>query len=111
MPHVLAISWLYRDDYERGGIRVLPVEEPDGRSTAFQMVSYAAALVPVSLLPAAVGMAGPVYFGGAIVLGVAALALAIRFAQQRTPERARQLFFASLIYLPVLWVLMLANRA
>ncbi len=111
MPHVLAISWLYRDDYERGGIRVLPVEEPDGRSTAFQMVSYAAALVPVSLLPTAIGIAGRIYFAGAVVLGLAALALAIRFAQQRTPERARQLFYASLIYLPVLWVLMLANRA
>ena len=111
MPHVLAISWLYRDDYERGGIRVLPVEEPDGRSTALQMVNYAAALVPVSLLPTAIGIAGRIYFAGALVLGLAALALAIRFAQQHTPERARQLFYGSLIYLPVLWVLMLADRA
>ncbi len=111
MPHVLAISWLYREDYERGGIRVLPVEDPDGRSTAFQMVNYAAALVPVSLLPTAFGIAGRVYFIGALVLGLAALWLAIRFARQRTTERARQLFYASLIYLPVLWVLMLANRA
>lgn len=111
MPHVLAISWLYREDYERGGIRVLPVEDPDGRSTGFQMVNYAAALVPVSLLPTAFGIAGQVYFVGALILGIAALWLAIRFARQRTPERARQLFYASLIYLPVLWVLMLANRA
>ncbi len=111
MPHVLAISWLYRDDYARGGIRVLPVEDPDGRSTAFQMMNYAAALVPVSLLPTAIGIAGRVYFIGAIVLGVGALWLAIRFARQRTPERARQVFYASLIYLPVLWVLMLTNRA
>jgi len=111
MPHVLAISWLYREDYERGGIRVLPVEDPDGRSTAFQMVNYAAALVPVSLLPTAFGIAGQVYFVGALILGIAALWLAIRFARQRTTERARQLFYASLIYLPVLWVLMLANRA
>jgi len=110
MPHVLAISWLYRDDYERGGIRVLPVEDPDGRRTAFQMVNYAAALVPVSLLPTAIGLTGRVYFAGAVVLGLAALALAIRFARQRTPDRARQLFYASLVYLPVLWVLMLANR-
>ena len=111
MPHVLAISWLYRDDYERGGIRVLPVEDPDGRSTAFQMVNYAAALVPVSLLPTAFGIAGRVYFVGALVLGVAALWLAVRFARHHSPERARQLFYASLIYLPVLWILMLANRA
>ncbi len=111
MPHVLAISWIYREDYERGGIRVLPVGDPDGRSTAFQMVNYAAALVPVSLLPTAVGISGRVYFAGAIVLGVAGLALAVRFAQQRTPQRARLVFYGSLIYLPLLWVLMLANRA
>lgn len=111
MPHVLAISWLYRDDYARGGIRVLPVEEPDGRSTAFQMVNYAAALVPVSLMPSAVGLTGRVYFAGALVLGLACLVLAVRFARQRTNERARVLFYASLVYLPILWVLMLANRA
>ena len=110
MPHVLAISWLYRDDYERGGIRVLPVEEPDGRSTASQIVTYAAALVPVSLLPTVIGIAGSIYFAGAVVLGLAALALAVRFALERTPEHARQLFYGSLIYLPVLWVLMLADR-
>jgi protoheme IX farnesyltransferase len=110
MPHVLAVSWLYREDYARGGIRVLPVEEPDGRSTSLQVINYAAALIPVSLLPTVVGLAGRVYLAGALVLGVISLALAVRFAQQRTPERARQLFYASLVYLPVLWVLMLANR-
>jgi protoheme IX farnesyltransferase len=110
MPHVLAISWLYREDYERGGIRVLPVEEPDGRSTSFQVVNYAAALIPVTLLPTVVGLAGRVYFAGALILGAASLVLAIRFARQRTPQRARQLFYASLVYLPILWVLMLANR-
>ena len=111
MPHVLAVSWMYREDYERGGIRVLPVIEPDGRSTAFQIVNYAAALIPVSLLPTVVGLAGRVYFAGAILLGLFGLALAIRFAQQHTHQRARQLFYGSLIYLPMLWVLMLANRA
>jgi len=110
MPHVLAISWIYREDYERGGVRVLPVGDPDGRSTAFQMVNYAAALIPVSLLPTVVGLAGRVYFAGAIVLGIGMLALAIRFAQDRTALRARHLFLASLVYLPLLWVLMLANR-
>jgi protoheme IX farnesyltransferase len=110
MPHVLAVSWLYREDYARGGIRVLPVEEPDGRSTGQQVINYTAALVPVSLLPTVVGLAGRAYFAGAIVLGIVSLALAVRFARQRTPERARQLFYASLVYLPVLWVLMLANR-
>jgi len=111
MPHVLAVSWLYREDYERGGIRVLPVEEPDGRSTASQIVNYTAALVPVSLLPTAVALAGRVYLVGALLLGGVSLVLAIRFARARTPEHARQLFYWSLIYLPVLWVLMLADRA
>ena len=110
MPHVLAVSWLYREDYARGGIRVLPVEEPDGRSTSRQVVNYAAALIPVSLLPTVVGLSGRVYFAGAIVLGILGLALAIRFAHHRTPERARQVFYGSLAYLPLLWVLMLANR-
>ena len=110
MPHVLAISWMYREDYERGGVRVLPVGDPDGRSTAFQMVNYSAALIPASLLPTIVGLAGRAYFAGAILLGLGMLALAIGFAQHRTPIRARRLFLASLVYLPLLWVLMLANR-
>jgi len=110
MPHVLAVSWLYREDYARGGIRVLPVEDPNGRSTAFQMVNYAAALVPVSLMPTVVGIAGRAYLAGAIVLSIALLAMTIRFARNRTPEDARRLFAASLVYLPVLWVLMLADR-
>ena len=111
MPHVLAVSWLYREDYERGGIRVLPVEEPDGRSTAAQIVNYTAALVPVSLLPTAVGLAGRTYLVGAVLLGAVSLVLAVRFARDRTPPNARQLFYWSLIYLPVLWVVMLADRA
>ena len=110
MPHVLAVSWVYREDYERGGIRVLPVEDPGGRSTALQIVNYTAALVPVSLMPTIVGLAGRVYFAGAIVLGAALLMLAVRFAQDQTVPRARRLFLASLVYLPVLWVLMLANH-
>jgi protoheme IX farnesyltransferase len=111
MPHVLAISWIYRDDYGRAGVRVLPVEDPGGRRTALQMVNYAAALIPVSLMPTVVGLAGRVYLAGAIILGTAMLTLAIRFAQDRTTARAKRLFFASLVYLPILWVLMLANRA
>jgi heme o synthase len=110
MPHVLAISWIFREDYERGGIRVLPVEEPDGASTSRQTVGYAAVLIPVTLLPTVVGLAGGLYLAGALVLGVALLTLAIAFARERTAAHARRLFFASLLYLPVLWVLMLADR-
>ena len=111
VPHVLAISWMYREDYERGGIRVLPVEEPDGASTSRQTVSYAAALVPMSLLPSVVGLAGPIYFGAALGASLALLLLSIGFARHRTGQRARRLFFTSLIYLPALWLLMLFDRA
>jgi len=111
MPHVLAVSWMYREDYERGGIRVLPVEEPDGASTSRQTVSYAAALIPVSLVPTLIGLAGGIYFAGALVLGLVLLALAVDFARHRSGLRARRLFLSSLMYLPLLWVLMLADRA
>jgi protoheme IX farnesyltransferase len=110
MPHVLAISWMYREDYERGGIRVLPVEEPDGASTSRQTVTYAAALIPVSLLPTIVGLSGGFYFAAAAVLGAAQLALAIQFARRRSRDTARRLFFASLVYLPVLWGLLVVDR-
>ena len=110
MPHVLAVSWMYREDYERGGIRVLPVVEPDGGSTARQIVSYAAALIPVSLLPTATGLAGDVYLVAAVALGLALLGLSVAFARERKRERARRLFYASLVYLPVLWVVLIGNR-
>jgi len=109
MPHVLAISWLYRDDYARGGIRVLPVLEPDGASTARQSVAYSAALVPVSLLPTLLGFAGPVYFGGALVAGLGMAAASGQFARVRTIHSARRLFLVSLIYLPLLWLLLLGD--
>lgn len=111
MPHVLAISWLYRDDYAQGGIRVLPVVEPDGASTARQAVAYSAALVPVSLLPTLLGFAGAVYFGGAFVAGLGMAASSLAFASSKTILNARRLFLVSLIYLPLLWVLLLADSA
>jgi protoheme IX farnesyltransferase len=109
MPHVLAVSWMYRDDYARGGIRVLPVTEPDGSSTARQTVSYAAALIPVSLIPTLVGFAGALYFTGALIAGLLLLVVGANFARLRTVARARQLFLASLLYLPLLWTLLLAD--
>src|SRR4029077_3580321 len=69
-PHFLAIAWMYRDDYARAGIKMLPVVEPDGKVTGQQIVTYTLLLVPVSLLPVAVGIAGSVYLGGAAVLGI-----------------------------------------
>ena len=109
MPHFLAIAWLCRDDYARAGLPMLPVVEPDGRSTSHQVVLYASVLVPVSLLPTLVGLAGQVYFAGAAVLGVAFLALALHFARRRHTASARWLFLGSISYLPLLMGLLLAN--
>jgi protoheme IX farnesyltransferase len=109
-PHFLAIAWLCRDDYARAGLPVLPVVEPDGRSTANAVLLYSAVLVPMSLVPTLVGLAGGVYFAGATVLGIAFLALGIRFARRRCNATARALFLGSISYLPLLWGLMLANR-
>ena len=110
MPHFLAIAWLCRDDYARAGLKMLPVVEPDGRSTATQVMLYAAVLVPASLVPTLIGLAGAVYFAGAALLGAAFFGLALRFAIGRNNEAARALFIGSITYLPLLWSLMLANH-
>jgi protoheme IX farnesyltransferase len=90
---------------------MLPVIDPDGRSTARQAVLYAAALLPVALAPTLVGMSGPLYFGGALALTLVFLGMAVRFAMTRTVQDARRLFFTSITYLPLLWILMIADRA
>ena len=110
LPHFLAIAWMYREDYARAGFPMLPVLEPDGRSTGRQAVLYAAALVPLSLAPTLMRMAGEFYFAGALVLGVAFLALTARLSRPRSTREARQVFFGSIIYLPLLWILMIANK-
>lgn len=102
IPHSLAIGRMYRDDYARAGIRVLPVVDGDGLSTGAQVVGNCLALVPVALLPTLVGLAGPVYFLVALVLGLGFLWSAIGLARSRSVADARRLLFASLIYLPVL---------
>ena len=110
LPHFLAIAWMYRDDYARAGYPMLPVLEPDGRSTGRQSVVYAAALVPLSLAPTLMRMTGVIYFAGALLLGLAFLYLAFRFARTRAVSDARRLFFGSILYLPLLWILMIANK-
>jgi protoheme IX farnesyltransferase len=110
LPHFLAIAWMYREDYARAGYPMLPVIEPDGHSTGRQAVAYAAALLPVSLAPTPLHMAGDVYFAGALVLGVASLWLAVAFARSRAVRDARRLFFGSLMYLPLIWALMIADK-
>ena len=110
LPHFLAIAWIYREDYARAGFPMLPVIEPDGRSTGRQAVYYCAALLPVSLAPTLVGLATTAYFVAALVLGLLFLALTLRFARTRAVADARRLFFGSIVYLPVLWLLMIVFR-
>lgn len=110
LPHFLAIAWMYRQDYARAGFPMLPVIEPDGRSTGRQAVFYCAALLPVSLTPTLIGLANAVYFAGALVLGVLFLGLTLKFARTRAMSDARRLFFGSIIYLPILWILMIVFR-
>jgi protoheme IX farnesyltransferase len=110
MPHFFAIAWLYRDDYARAGLPLLPVVEPDGRSTGRQALLYAAALLPVSLAPAALGLAGSLYIGVATVLGAALVTFSACFARDRSSVAARRLFLASIVYLPLVWVVLVADR-
>jgi protoheme IX farnesyltransferase len=99
-----------RDDYTRAGFPMLPVLEPDGRSTGRQSVVYATALIPLSLAPTLMHMSGDVYFAGALALGLVFLWLSWRFARTRADRDARTLFFGSILYLPVLWILMIADK-
>lgn len=110
MPHFLAIAWMYREDYKRAGFPLLPIVEPDGASTGRQAVIYAAALLPLSLAPTAAGMSGLLYLAGAAVMSAGFFALAVRFAWTRSTPDARKLFFGSILYLPLLWILMVVNR-
>ena len=110
IPHFMAIAWLYRDDYAAAGFPMLPVTDPTGRRAGQQAVGYAAALVPVSLMPTLVGLSGLWYGGVAGVLSVALLVLAVRFGNARTDGTARRLFYGSLIYLPLIWIVMIADK-
>ena len=116
-PHFFSIAWLYREDYEAGRIRMLPVVEPDGRSTALRIIAYSLVLIPVSLAPTLLGMAGRVYLFGALLMGASLLYIASRLTVLRAPinapcskQRARQLLQATVVYLPLLFGLMMLNR-
>jgi protoheme IX farnesyltransferase len=109
-PHSLAIAWLYREDYARAGIRMLPVMEPDGKSTTAHIVAFASTLIPVSLVPVLLGMTGRIYLVGALVLGGYFLYCGIRVAMERTNVRARQVLMASVIYLPLIMGLLVLDR-
>ncbi len=110
LPHFLAIAWRWREDYERGGYRMLTVGDTEGVRTARQVVIQTLALVAVSLLPAVQGLAGGLYAAGAVLLGLGFLWFGIRFAVSRTEARARRLFVASIVYLPVLLAILVIGR-
>lgn len=110
-PHFYAIAWMYREDYQRAGIRMLPVVEPDGASTARQILIASVVLIPVSLLPAYLSMAGIWYSIGAVVMGLFFLRAGLRVAKERTILNARGVLLASVVYLPVLYGLMLIDRS
>lgn len=110
LPHFLAIAVLYRDDYARAGFKMLPVVEPSGLATARQTALYGLALLPVSLLPTYLGFAGPWYGYGALVLGLALLVVSVRAAVVRSVSACRQLFRASVVYLPLLLALMVLDK-
>jgi protoheme IX farnesyltransferase len=115
-PHFFSIAWLYRDDYAAGGIKMLPVVEPDGKSTIRQILLYSLGLIPISLLPRFLGMAGNAYFFGAVVMGCGLFYVGLRLATFKlapnTPQskkRARQLLQATVLYLTLLFGLMMLN--
>jgi protoheme IX farnesyltransferase len=115
-PHFYSIAWLYREDYAAGSIRMLPVVESDGRSTARQIVAYSVALIPITFAPTFLGLAGRVYFVAALALGLALLYIGLRLATLDAPitaavskKYARQLLQATVIYLPLLFIVMMLD--
>jgi protoheme IX farnesyltransferase len=109
-PHFYSIAWMYREDYARAGIRMLPVVKPDGRRTAAEIVVYGLALIPVSLVPTMLGMSGRIYLFGALAAGLFFLYSGVRVARERTILRARYVLLVSVFYLPIIYGLMLLDR-
>lgn len=110
LPHFFAIAWMYRDEYANAGFKMLPVIDPQGHRTGRQTVGHTLGLLPVSLLPFLFHLAGPIYLAGAFVLGAAFLGFAIQFSRQLTISRARQLFYVSILYLPLLLIVMVLDK-
>ena len=110
MPHFMAIAWLYREDYSRAGYRMLSGMDPDGRRTAASAIRNTIALLVISLFPFLLHLTGRIYLFGALALGLAFLICAVSFARALTPRAARQLFFASILYLPLLLGLLVVDK-
>ena len=112
MPHFLSLAWMYRADYKRGGFKMLPTEEAeDGMRTSIHILVFCALLIPASLLPVVFGMSGMIYTVVALLLGVSFFALSIVLVIRRTNELARRVFFASLIYIPALFIILMIDKA
>lgn len=109
-PHFHAIAWMYREDYARAGILMLPVVDPQGTRTFRQIILYAVALVGVSLLPAMMGLAGILYFFGALVTSTALVQVCLWAASNRTNARAKWLMHATVLHIPVLLGLMVVDK-
>lgn len=110
LPHFLAIAWMCREDYARAGLPMLPVVEPDGRSTARQMILWGAALLPVSLLPTILGLTGVTYFLGTLTLGCFFLGVCVSFALSFSTQAARRVLLVSVLYLPAVLAVMVLDR-
>jgi protoheme IX farnesyltransferase len=108
-PHFYAIAWMYREDYSNAGIRMLPVVEPSGESTARQILLFSVLLIPISLLPKWMGMTGTIYFVGAFGMGLWFLYSGVQVALDRTRAKARKVLLTSVVYLPVLYALMVLD--
>ncbi len=108
-PHFYAIAWMYKDDYARGGFKMLPVEYPDGKRTFRQIIGFSIALIPISLLPVYYDMAGSIYAVGMTILGFGMLVPAIRLWRSHTVQDARKLLQASIVYLPLFFALILCD--
>jgi len=117
-PHFLSIAWLYREDYARGQVRMLPVVDANGKSSVWRILAYSAVLIPLSLLPAAIGMAGRAYLVGAVLMGAMLFRFSMGMARPQLPATAaaskppaRRLLRATILYLPALFALMMVNAA
>jgi len=111
LPHVLAIAWMYREDYARAGFKMLPIIDPQGHRTGRQALSHALGLLPVSLAPFIFKLTGPLYLVGALVLGLTFIWYALQFSRELTIPRARQLFYVSILYLPLLLAVIVLDKA
>jgi len=108
-PHFYAIAWIYKEDYKRAGFKMLPVVHPDGKFTFAQITAFSFLLVAFSLMPSLIGMSGKVYFWGALCLGVGVLYTAFLFQRSQSNMDARKILAASIVYLPLLLVLIIAD--